>query len=67
MLGVVAPFLALRSLVMASPVWYPALPATVRHLFLAFTVAVLESESLRSSKGEQLLLSLDPELLSRFG
>ncbi len=44
MLDVVAPFLAFRGLVMASPIWYPALPDTVRQRILAFTVAVLESD-----------------------
>jgi len=45
MLKVAAPFLAFRGLVMASPVWYPALPGDVRHKLLAFIVAVLESDS----------------------
>lgn len=44
MLGVVAPFLAFRGLVMASPLWYPTLPDTVRQRILAFIVAVLETE-----------------------
>lgn len=43
-LEVVAPFLAFRGLVMASPVWYPALPEAVRERILAFTLAVLESD-----------------------
>ena len=44
MLNVVAPFLAFRGLVMASPLWYPALPDTVRQKLLAFIFAVLESD-----------------------
>lgn len=45
MLKVAAPFLAFRGLVMASPVWYPTLPDTVRRRLFAFIIAVLESES----------------------
>ena len=45
MLSVVAPFLAFRALVMASPLWYPALPNAVRQKLLAFIFAVLESDS----------------------
>jgi len=45
MLKVAAPFLAFRGLVMASPVWYPTLPDTVRQRMLAFIIAVLESDS----------------------
>ena len=41
MLRVVAPFYAFRGLVMASPVWYPALSDTVRQRILAFVLAVL--------------------------
>jgi hypothetical protein len=44
MLKVVAPFLAFRGLVMASPLWYPTLPDTVRQRILTFIVAVLESD-----------------------
>lgn len=44
MLSVVAPFLAFRALVMASPLWYPALPDAVRQKLLAFIFAVLESD-----------------------
>ncbi len=44
MLRVVAPFLAFRGLVMASPLWYPTLTDTVRQRILAFIVAVLESD-----------------------
>jgi aminoglycoside phosphotransferase family enzyme len=44
MLSVVAPFLAFRGLVMASPLWYPSLSDTVRQSILAFIAAVLESD-----------------------
>lgn len=43
-LSVVAPFFAFRGLVMASPLWYPTLPDTVRQKLLTFIVAVLESD-----------------------
>jgi Phosphotransferase enzyme family len=45
MLRVVAPFYAFRGLVMASPVWYPALSDTVRQRILAFVLAVLEKDN----------------------
>ena len=45
MLNLVAPFLAFRGLVMASPLWYPTLPDTVRQRILSFILAVLESDS----------------------
>lgn len=45
MLQVAAPFLAFRGLVMASPLWYPALSDPVRQRMLAFVRAVLESET----------------------
>ena len=44
MLRVVAPFFAFRCLVMASPLWYPALPDSVRTKLLAFLLAVLKQE-----------------------
>ncbi len=44
MLQVAAPFFAFRGLVMASPLWYPSLPDTVRQQILNFIVAVLESD-----------------------
>ena len=50
MLSVVAPFLAFRGLVMASPLWYPTLPDTVRQRILAFILAVLESDSFDPQK-----------------
>ena len=43
-LDVIAPFYAFRGLVMASPVWYPSLPAVVRQKLFAFIRAVLEAE-----------------------
>ena len=43
MLEVVAPFLAFRALVMASPVWYPNLTDDIRAKLLAFIFAVLEN------------------------
>jgi len=44
-LRVVAPFFAFRGLVMASPLWYPALSDTVRQKLLFFVMAVLEQDS----------------------
>jgi aminoglycoside phosphotransferase (APT) family kinase protein len=42
-LEVAAPFLAFRGLVMASPVWYPNLPAEVRRRLFTFMESVLEA------------------------
>ena len=42
MLEVVAPFFAFRGLVMANPVWYPALDAGVRRRLLNFVLRVLD-------------------------
>lgn len=50
MLSVVAPFLAFRGLVMASPLWYPTLPEAVRQSILAFILAVLESDTFDPEK-----------------
>lgn len=44
-LKVSAPFFAFRGLVMASPVWYPALSDAARQMILRFILAVLESDS----------------------
>ncbi|HYL38733.1 MAG TPA: aminoglycoside phosphotransferase family protein [Bryobacteraceae bacterium] len=44
MLSVVAPFFAFRALVLASPVWYPNLKATVRERLLDFILSVLETD-----------------------
>jgi hypothetical protein len=43
MLQVVAPFFVFRALVMASPVWYPALAEAARRKLLTFIFSVLES------------------------
>ncbi len=45
-LNVVQPFLVWRSLVVASPVWYPSLPQIVRSKLFNFTRNVLETEKL---------------------
>lgn len=45
MLNVAAPFFAFRGLVMASPVWYPTLPDSIRRRILAFILAVLKARS----------------------
>jgi hypothetical protein len=42
LLEVVAPFFAFRGLVMASPLWYPALPEGVRAQVLRFVMNVLD-------------------------
>ena len=44
-LDIAAPFCAFRGLVMASPVWYPALTDSVRAALARFIAAVLESDS----------------------
>jgi hypothetical protein len=43
-LRVVAPFFAFRALVMASPLWYPTLPESVRRKLFAFILRVLDAE-----------------------
>ena len=43
LLAVAAPFIAFRGLVMASPIWYPALAAAVRESLLRFIVNVLDA------------------------
>ena len=45
LLEVVAPFLAFRGLVMANPLWYPALTDEVRNKMLTFVGTVLEKPS----------------------
>jgi hypothetical protein len=45
MLTVVAPFYAFRSLVMASPVWYPDLDEDVRRKLFSFMEGVLDAEA----------------------
>jgi aminoglycoside phosphotransferase (APT) family kinase protein len=44
LLEVAAPFLAFRGLVMANPLWYPALDAPVRRKLLNFVLNVLQEE-----------------------
>ena len=41
-LEVAAPYFAFRGLVMASPLWYPDLPETVRQKLVSFIMAVLD-------------------------
>ncbi len=50
MLDVVAPFFAFRGLVMASPLWYPALSEGVREKLFAFIQAVLDGETFDPSR-----------------
>jgi hypothetical protein len=45
MLQVVAPFLALRGLVMASPLWYPTLSDAIRQRLFTFITSVLGTDS----------------------
>ncbi|MCC7018008.1 MAG: hypothetical protein IT564_12510, partial [Rhodospirillales bacterium] len=40
-----APFFAFRGLVIASPLWYPALSDSVRRKLLSFVLAVLDADS----------------------
>ena len=44
-LQIVAPFLAFRALVMASPVWYPTLSESIRLKLLTFTFGVLDADT----------------------
>jgi len=44
MLSIIAPFLAFRALVMASPVWYPSLSASVRKTLLRLIRGVLQDD-----------------------
>jgi hypothetical protein len=44
MLGVIAPFYAWRGLVIASPLWYPRLPQTVRRAVFTFVENVLRAD-----------------------
>jgi hypothetical protein len=45
MLRVVAPFLAFRGLVMASPLWYPTLSDAIRQRLFTFITSVLDTDS----------------------
>lgn len=67
MLNVVGPFLDFRGLVMASPLWYPALPDAVRRRILSFILAVLETDSFDPQKTNLLLWNLSLRKLSQFG
>lgn len=49
MLSVVGPFYAFRGLVIANPLWYPALAASTRAKLLNFVWAVLDSERFNPS------------------
>ena len=44
MLDTAAPFFAFRGLVIASPVWYPTLPLSVRRTLFRFIQNVLAEE-----------------------
>ena len=48
--GVVAPFFAFRGLVMASPVWYPNLAASVRAKVFTFIRAVLDEARFEATR-----------------
>lgn len=54
-LEVCAPFYAFRCLVMASPVWYPALPAGIRHALFRFMRAVLDADSFDPARVDDYL------------
>jgi hypothetical protein len=45
LLGVIQPFYAWRALVVASPVWYPSLPLSVRETLFCFIERILTSGS----------------------
>jgi hypothetical protein len=47
---VIAPFLAFRALVMASPVWYPRLPGLVRPQLIAFVRSILAAPVFEPSR-----------------
>jgi len=53
MLEVVPPFFAFRGLVMANPVWYPALDEAVRQKMLRFVLAVLAAERFDPAKANE--------------
>ena len=55
LLQVAAPFLAFRGLVMANPLWYPALAAGVREALVRFVVNVLDEESFDPAKAQDYL------------
>lgn len=53
LLEVVAPFLAFRGLVMANPLWYPALASGVREALVRFVVNVLDDDSFDPGRAEE--------------
>jgi hypothetical protein len=55
LLEVAAPFLAFRGLVMANPLWYPALGAGVREALVRFVVNVLDDESFDPRRAQDYL------------
>jgi hypothetical protein len=54
-LSVVSPFFAWRSLVLASPLWYPHLPANVRKKIIRFAVRVLAIKKFEFEEVESYL------------
>jgi aminoglycoside phosphotransferase (APT) family kinase protein len=52
LLEVAAPFLAFRGLVMANPLWYPALAAGVRESLLRFVVNVLDEDAFDPARAQ---------------
>ena len=55
LLEVAAPFLAFRGLVMANPLWYPALSAAVREALVRFVVNVLDDDSFDPGRAQDYL------------
>ena len=55
-MGVVAPFLAWRCLVLANPVWYPRLTPASRARLLGFAVQVLKTDHFEPELGDQLFV-----------
>jgi aminoglycoside phosphotransferase (APT) family kinase protein len=53
MLEVAAPFFAFRALVMANPLWYPALDAKLRRAMLDFALKVLAAERFDPAQANQ--------------
>lgn len=53
LLEVAAPFLAFRGLVMANPLWYPALAGAVREALVRFVVNVLDDDSFDPGRAEE--------------
>ena len=54
-LKVIQPFYAWRSLVLASPLWYPQLPTKIRKKILRFAIRVLDSENFDPENVESYL------------